>query len=350
MVQVRADRRAEEDHDGHDHGDDDGHDHGDSDENKGGSTLVLRVTAIFVTAVVTALGLSVFFTRLSKVITPDFLLCLRAFSAGSMISVALVHILPESSHALEGTTNYPLAAALVLLGLQISYTFENLGAHESHKHVDPGFESTGAPQVVQQIEVKTNQVQEMETALSEDTENVTIVKAAISSSRIAVESMEVGCVMHSLVLGLALGMQTNLRTASVLLIVFLLHQLLEALCLSHLVASLASFKEKLIMCVATVLSMPLGIVVGLAISLTANAKDKAKQMAPVTASLAAIAGGMLLYSSMIDIIATDLKHKICLESYQLRVRMCLCMLFGLSAMSSLAAGEVAIAGPDGHAH
>ena len=62
----------------------------------------------------------------------------------------------------------------------------------------------------------------------------------IASSRLAVESMEMGCVLHSIILGIALGMQTQTRTASVLLAVFLVHQLLEALSLGHLIAKRVS--------------------------------------------------------------------------------------------------------------
>jgi zinc transporter 1/2/3 len=93
---------------------------------------------------------------------------------------------------------------------------------------------------------------------------------AISSSTSAIESIEVGCVAHSIILGITLGLQTDLRTASVLLAVFLLHQLLEALCLSHLIASLKNRTEICIMFCLTVGSMPLGISIGLIVSESAN--------------------------------------------------------------------------------
>ena len=41
---------------------------------------------------------------------------------------------------------------------------------------------------------------------------------AITSTRVVVESMEVGCVAHSVVLGLTLGLQKEVEPASILLV------------------------------------------------------------------------------------------------------------------------------------
>ena len=67
------------------------------------------------------------------------------------------------------------------------------------------------------------------------------------------------------ILGIALGMQTQTRTASVLLAVFLVHQLLEALSLGHLIASLQHRAEAMVMIALTAASMPVGIVIGIVV-------------------------------------------------------------------------------------
>lgn len=95
-------------------------------------------------------------------------------------------------------------------------------------------------------------------------------KTEIASTTSAVESIESGCVAHSVILGLSLGLQQSLSTATNLLIVFLLHQLLEAICLSHLIASLKRRCEAFFMCALTVASMPVGIAVGIIIEQSAN--------------------------------------------------------------------------------
>ena len=84
----------------------------------------------------------------------------------------------------------------------------------------------------------------------------------------AVMTMNCGCVTHCLALGVTVGMQTEYASAVMLLLVIMLCQLLEGICLSHLIASLTSRTVKLVLCTLTVGSMPLGIILGLVISLS----------------------------------------------------------------------------------
>lgn len=97
-----------------DHDDHDDHAEHDDEEDSQAKTLTIRIVAVFATAATTFLGLAVFFTKQSKAISTETLLCLRAASAGAMVSVAIVHILPEAGYALESVTPYPLAGTLVL--------------------------------------------------------------------------------------------------------------------------------------------------------------------------------------------------------------------------------------------
>lgn len=174
--------------------------------------------------------------------------------------------------------------------------------------------------------------------------NAEMSKMEITSTTAAVESIEFGCVAHSIILGLSLGLQGELSTATNLLIVFLLHQLLEAICLSHLIASLQNRMEMIIMCTLTVGSMPVGIAIGIIISQSANGTKAAADLAPITSGIACVAGGMLLYSSLINIIADDVKRPQVIESKRLKVGMLSSLLLGALAMTALAGVEVATGG------
>jgi len=417
----RSDHDDHDDHDEHDDHDDhlnkEGHAEHDDEEDSQAKTLTIRIVAVFATAATTFLGLAVFFTKQSKAISTETLLCLRAASAGAMVSVAIVHILPEAGYALESVTPYPLAGTLVL-GMcvsRITCVYECTGVlccncmegcanvliflcavgamlayfHDifTHDHGHPVDQRAQAPSVVtqsnEQVRAPTMmtqlqpaqymQGQYMQGAplmipvqaplvvgsygtpvvgsafgagepLATDVESG---KMSITASKGTVQSLEFGCVAHSIVLGMALGLQTNLHTATILLIVFIFHQLLESMCLSHLIASLESRTEAFIMVVMTTWSMPLGIIIGLIISYSANSTKNAKSLAPVTSGIACIAGGMLLYSALINIIADDMHRPEVKASAWLKRVMCISLVLGGSAMSALAAGEVA---GGGHVH
>jgi len=378
VLQMRSKRREEDEHDDHadedehhDDEDEDAHDdhddlddHDDHEEDLQSKTLTLRIVAVFASAFVTFCGLAVFFNKRSAAISPQFLLCLRAASSGAMISVAVVHILPEAAHELESVTAYPLAGTLVLVGVMVAYAFATLTGGEPHDHLLPLAQSTANVQAPPKMVMMQPQSHHMQgqmmmapgqvqmtspygmpvvgTAFGADVPvDVESGKTAITASKLAVESIEFGCVAHSVVLGLTLGLQTDLNSAITLLIVFLLHQTLEAICLSHLIASLENRTEAMVMCIVTTCSMPTGIIIGLIVSYSANATQNTENMTPITSSIACIAGGMLLYSSLVDIIADDVKRPLVVASAGLRRAMCLSLIVGGSAMSALAAGEVA---------
>jgi zinc transporter 1/2/3 len=293
----------------------DGHAHGggSGDGGDGSETLTLRIVAVFASGGITLLGMFFFFTKQGKALSLGALLCVRACSAGAMISVAIVHILAEAAHSIAAWTPYPLSAALVLGGIVLAYCFEVLSGGDGckneskHDHVDVD----NAPPAVQPSVIIAGAAHGASFGAQPpavDVESEEAHQGFITSSRIAVESMEVGCVVHSIILGIALGMQTQARTASVLLAVFLVHQLLEALSLGHLIASLQQRTEAMVMISLTAASMPVGIVIGIVILHTI--KGTPEHLNAITAAIACIAGGMLLYSSLVNIIAEDVKRPV----------------------------------------
>jgi hypothetical protein len=50
----------------------------------------------------------------------------------------------------------------------------------------------------------------------------------------------------------------------------------------------------------------------------------ADQMAPVTAGIASVAGGMLLYSSLVSLVADDMKRPVALLAPGIPVLCCCC--------------------------
>ncbi len=68
---------------------------------------------------------------------------------------------------------------------------------------------------------------------------------------------------HSIVLGISLGLTTDRSSLSFMMIVFVIHQLLEALCISHSIGHIDVAFEKIVAWTVIVLSMPTGVAIGL---------------------------------------------------------------------------------------
>jgi len=160
----------------------------------------------------------------------------------------------------------------------------------------------------------------------------------------AVHSVEIGCIAHSIVLGIALGIQSDQQTATLLLIVFLIHQAMECLCLSSLIASLKNRTAQIFFIVATAVSMPIGIFIGIVIEQTAG---DAAGLAPWTASIECIGGGMLVFCTFISIMANDIQHPDFVGSASVRWTSITLFIISAGAMSLLVLGELA---GGGHAH
>lgn len=82
--------------------------------------------------------------------------------------------------------------------------------------------------------------------------------------------LQVGCVVHSVIIGVGMGvLTTNLHLVILLLIVLTLHQVLEAVALASLLA-LADLGtvRKLAMAAGYAAALPLGIATGIAVSAT----------------------------------------------------------------------------------
>jgi len=319
------------------------HDHPHPDPPRpGDATLGLRIAGIFLIGAVTALGLGIFFLEVAKAITTQALLCLRCFSAGSMVSVAIVHILAEAGHANWGTL-FPVPETLFTLGMLLAWAFSVLPGHDhAHAHGNPPSDVEGTSGTHMQP-IKGNDATTDEEAGSSEAKPGP-AGSSVYTSRLAIESLEIGCVSHSLILGITLGLQTSVSNATVLLIVFALHNGLEALCLGHLFTSLQSRTEQVLMVLFTSASLPVGAMVGIIIERTV---DKPRDLFTWTSGIACIAGGMLLYSALVDIVGEDIRMPMVKANKGLRFKMFACMILGWGAMTSLAAGEMA----DGeHAH
>lgn len=241
------------------------------------TVLTLLIVSVFATGGATALGLSVFFfERIVKAVTPGMLLCFRAGTAGAMISLAvslikhaapllpvlcsltpfkpltinrmfcqITHILPESSHQLEGVTDFPLGATLMVVGLVITYAVNAVFGGTAHDHVQnlnltplatmsndvgqhPVYIATNVTVTPSPPTVHSNTAPLFEVGDSANARCRAPLgrwdvkaetgpdKSEIASKRSSIESIEFGCVTHCVVMGLALGLQrelSNVRNA-----------------------------------------------------------------------------------------------------------------------------------------
>jgi zinc transporter ZupT len=92
-------------------------------------TLTLRIVAIFVAIISSSLGFYVPYLRPKTLACDDISLswmCLKAFSAGTILGVGVVHLLAEAIEALSDldVSDYPIALTLAVGGISITLGIE----------------------------------------------------------------------------------------------------------------------------------------------------------------------------------------------------------------------------------
>ena len=271
----------------------------------------LRVVAVFVTALASAIGLVVFhFERTRSMLTQEHTLNVRAMSAGTMLSVSISHIFPEASEVMTTVTNVPLGAFLFLIGILLMYGLDLLSRKHIHDHEEvrsvgvaeapaasDGCAESGnaqffGPQPVMSVpngamshsgmpEQHFGPTTTSQTGMVfRPSQGMPIMGSAFGAKGTGCDEMSVqekmcGCVFHkqvmmaftlsahSIVLGISLGLSMDRKSIILVLIVFVIHQLLEAMCVSHTIGSLHVPQEKIIAWIMIVFSMPIGIAIGL---------------------------------------------------------------------------------------
>ena len=154
--------------------------------------------------------------------------------------------------------------------------------------------------------------------------------------RVTAYTMELGCIFHSVVIGVGVGVITGDRQlVVVLMIALIVHQGLEGLSLGTVLA-LTPFSrlKKALMVAAYALTTSVGIAIGIAVSATYDPHSVASKA--VQGTLNGVSGGMLLYISMYQLIAEEFSREDLIVRGRLRAALLLGLAGGAACMCVLA--------------
>ncbi|KAG1662072.1 hypothetical protein FOA52_005319 [Chlamydomonas sp. UWO 241] len=307
---LRALRQVVDDHD-EEHHDEDAEDHDDEhdgllDEHE--STTSVRVIAIFTILLAGVIGglIPVFIPVFRKANHPATLL-LRSLAAGVILSLALIHIIPDGAADLEGLYDGPLASCMVLAGILMMVVTENLSNYYFRPQHLPTSDDKDSDDFIAEMK-----------ALSTEPGPTPAVTAYL---------FELGCIVHSFLIGFTLGVTVDdWATAVTLTIALVFHQALEAIGLGTVIVKARFSTLKSIIMVSTyALTVPVGIAIGMGVATSYDGKS----VGALTTQgiLNSISGGLLLYIALVQMLAQDFSHM----TGGLLVRLGMYFMIGLGA-------------------
>ncbi|KAK9698237.1 hypothetical protein RND81_08G090500 [Saponaria officinalis] len=298
----------------------------------------------------------------------DIFFMIKAFAAGVILATGFIHILPDAFESLTSPClpespwrNFPFAG-LVAMAASIGSLMVDSLATGHYKKVHFGEEkeggsSSGGNKVVDEeksgahaghVHVHTHATHGHAhghahgggaagggaSLLSDD---VVAHQSMLDlvRHRVTAQVLELGIVVHSVIIGISLGTSQRLDTIKPLMAALCFHQFFEGMGLGGCISQ-AEFKSRAMATMALFFSLttPVGIAIGVAIS---GVYDESSPRALILQGMfESAAAGILIYMALVDLLAADFMHPRMQKNTRIQLGSHISLLLGAGCMSVLA--------------
>ncbi|XVF71145.1 hypothetical protein PTKIN_Ptkin12aG0012600 [Pterospermum kingtungense] len=319
------------------------------DRNK---SLALKYKTAAIALILVAGAIGVFFPLLGKIIKAlrpekNVFFMIKAFAAGVILSTGFIHVLPEATESLTSPClnenpwgRFPLAGLVAMtfaIGTLMVDAFAT--SHFSKSHINKiqqivgDEEKTGEHEHENHVHVHTHATH------GHSHGSISLAEGSGSSellrNRVISQVLELGIVVHSVIIGISLGASKSPKTIKPLMVALTFHQLFEGMGLGGCISQ-AQFKARVVAIMATFFSLttPIGIAIGIGIS---NIYDENNPKALIVEGIFnAASAGILIYMALVDLLAADFMNPKLQNNGMLQVGASVSLLLGAALMSLLA--------------
>ncbi|KAF7041208.1 hypothetical protein CFC21_051032 [Triticum aestivum] len=315
---------------------------GEEEHDKAGA-LKLKIIAIFCILVASAAGCAIpSLGRKFPALSPDkdLFFAIKAFAAGVILATAFVHILPEAFERLGSPClvdgpwqKFPFAGFVAMLAAIATLIVDTIAtgyfqrAHAKNTSAAVGYvEASDSEQAHGGHSHGVSAV--IASSFSDD-------GAKLIRHRVISQVLELGIIVHSVIIGMSLGASENASTIKPLVVALTFHQFFEGIGLGGcIVQARFRLKSVLMMALFFSLTLPVGVVIGIGIS---SAYDENSPRALIVEGLlSAAAAGILIYMALVDLLAEDFMNPRVQNNGRLQVIINISLLVGTGLMSMLA--------------
>ncbi|XP_037479664.1 zinc transporter 8-like [Triticum dicoccoides] len=335
----------------------------------------LKIAAFFSILVCGALGCSLpVLGRRVPALRPegDVFFLVKAFAAGVILATGFIHILPDAFENLTSDClpsdgpwkDFPFAGLGAMVGaigtLVVDtvatgyFTRAHLNKDGAHGHgavsssaavVDEEKQAAAAAsEEARRHEGGEHEVHVHTHATHGHAHGSAALVAAVGGAedekdtirhRVISQVLELGIVVHSVIIGISLGASQDPETIKPLVVALSFHQMFEGMGLGGCIVQ-AKFKARSIvtMILFFCLTTPVGIAVGYGISRVYN--ENSPTALVVEGGLNSVAAGILVYMALVDLLAEDFMNPKVQSRGKLQLGINVSMLVGAGLMSMLA--------------
>ncbi|CAJ1931753.1 unnamed protein product [Sphenostylis stenocarpa] len=319
-------------------------------------SLKLKVIAIFCILATSMIGISLpLFSRSVPQLRPDrdLFILVKAFASGVILATGYMHVMPDSFQYLTSeclperpwrkfpfTTFIAMVSAVLTLAIDsysISFFKKKLAATTAN---GSGSLETGEGKEAELFDHGDGHDLhahghglDLHAHANGDTTNVDAEQ--LLRNRVVAQVLELGIVVHSVVIGLSMGASLNPCTIRPLIAALCFHQMFEGMGLGGCILQAEyGLKVKAIMVFFFSTTTPFGIALGIALSNVYN--DTSSTSLIVEGVLNAISAGLLNYMALVELLASDFMGPKLQGSTKLMVLAFVAVLLGAGGMSVMA--------------
>ncbi|MCL7037929.1 hypothetical protein MKW94_029600 [Papaver nudicaule] len=316
----------------------------------------LKIIGIFCILITSMIGVgSPLFAKYIPALHPDreVFVIVKAFAAGIILATGFMHVLPDSFDMLSSSClsdnpwhKFPFTGFVAMLSAIFTlmvdsmatsfYTTKNNrmmiqptseGDHElGHTGADGGADGGGGSHFHSHGHHHGG-------ALSAPTKGP--IGAQLLRYRVVAMVLELGIVVHSIVIGLGVGASNNTCTIKPLVAALCFHQMFEGMGLGGCIMQ-AEYKplKKFLMVFFFSITTPAGIALGMGLSKTY--RENSPTALITVGLLNASSAGLLIYMALVDLLAADFMGSKLQGSIKLQIKSYVAVLLGAGGMSLMA--------------
>ncbi|CAH9121836.1 unnamed protein product [Cuscuta epithymum] len=266
----------------------------------------------------------------------------KAFAAGVILATGFIHVLPDAFEALGSPclpekpwSKFPfpafvaMVAALITMMVDLFATSYYSKAQSDNKPKPVDEESPAQPHAQLPIHTHASHGHAHGPVEPSGGSDLTTRRRVISMV------LEIGIIVHSIIIGISLGASVDTDTIKPLLVALVFHQLFEGIGLGGCIAQ-AQYARRatILMALFFCFTTPIGIATGFWIS--SNYNENSPTALIVEGLLNSASAGILIYMALVDLIAADFMSDRLQRNLKLQIGANTSLLLGAGLMSLLA--------------
>ncbi|CAH9111896.1 unnamed protein product [Cuscuta europaea] len=252
----------------------------------------------------------------------------KSLASGIILATGFMHVLPDSFDMLRSSClndnpwhRFPFSSFVAMLSAVVTMAIDSLATSMYRKKNAAESPRDAASQNVEMGFTPADK------GVEEDTQ--------ISRSRVIAMVLEIGIIVHSVVIGLSLGASSNTCSIRGLIAALCFHQMFEGMGLGGCILQAQyGLLKKASMAFFFSVTTPLGIAVGIGLSNTY--KENSPRALITEGLLNGSSAGLLIYMALVDLLAADFMGQKLQGSIKLQMYCFLAVLLGCGGMSILA--------------